>query len=311
MADEMMMEEKVETMDDYKAELEASFRELHVGDIVDGTVIGVSEEGVTVDLKYYTQGFIRAAEMSNDPTFSIVENVHEGDEIKASILKLDKGDGTIALSRKAAVDILAWDRLQEMMDNKEVVTVQILETVKAGVVTYLEGIRAFIPASQLSDAYVEDTSAWIDKDVDVRIITCDPEKKRLVLSGREVARDRKREERRRRIDAMQPGTVLEGTVQTIKPYGAFVDLGDGIDGLVHISQMSLKRVNNPAEVVKEGDKVKVKIIKVADGKISLSMKALEDAPVQEKEEVPDISLYTTKENATTSLGDLLKGFKFD
>lgn len=306
-----MKGEYMETMNDFKEELEASFRELHVGDIVDGTVIGISDDGVTVDLKYYTQGFIRNQDMSNDPTFNVVQDVHEGDAIKAAILKMDNGDGSIALSRKAAIDVLAWEKLQEMMDNKEVITVQILETVKAGVVTYVEGIRAFIPASQLSDAYVENTADWIDKDVDVRIITCDPEKKRLVLSGREVARDRRREERRRRIDAMQVGTVLEGTVETIKPYGAFVDLGDGISGLVHISQMSQKRVNNPAEVVKEGEKVKVRITKVADGKISLSMKALEDAPVQDKEETVDISKYTTKENATTSLGDLLKGFKFD
>ena len=301
----------METMNDLREELEASLRELHVGDIVEGTVIGISEEGVTVDLKSYTQGFIRAQDMSNDPSFSMMQDVHEGDTIKAKIVRMDNGSGSIALSRKAAIDILAWDKLKEMMDNKEVIKVQILETVKAGVVTYVEGIRAFIPASQLSDAYVENTSEWIDKDVDVRIITCDPEKKRLVLSGREVARDRRREARRRRIDAMQVGTVLEGTVETIKPYGAFVDLGDGISGLVHVSQMSQKRVENPAEVVKEGEKVKVKITKVADGKISLSMKALEDAPVQEKEEAVDISLYTTKENATTNLGELLKGLKFD
>ena len=294
-----MSEEKMETMNDFKEELEASFRELHVGDIVDGTVIGITDDGVTVDLKYYTQGFIKNADMSNDPTFKVSEDVHEGDAIKATIVKMDNGDGSIALSRKAAIDVLAWEKLAEMMENKE------------GVVTYVEGIRAFIPASQLSDSYVENTAEWIDKDVDVRIITCDPEKKRLVLSGKEVARDRRREERRRRIDAMQPGTVLEGTVQTIKPYGAFVDLGDGIDGLVHISQMSQKRINNPSEVVKEGEKVKVRILKVADGKISLSMKVLEDAPVQEKEESVDVSLYTTKENATTSLADLLKGFKFD
>lgn len=301
----------MESMNDYKEELDASLRELHVGDIVDGTVVGFSEEGVTVDLKYYTQGYIPRTEMSDDPSFSIMKDVHEGDEIKAKITKMDNGDGSIALSRKAAVSVLAWDKLKEMMDKKEVITVQILETVKAGVVAYVEGIRAFIPASQLSDAYVENTAEWIDKDVEVRIITCDPEKKRLVLSGREVARDRKKQDRRARIDAMKPGTVLEGTVQTIKPYGAFVDLGDGIDGLVHVSQMSMKRVKDPGEVVKEGDKVKVKIIKVADGKISLSMKALEDAPVQEKEEAVDLSLYTTKEKATTSLADLLKGFKFD
>ena len=217
----------------------------------------------------------------------------------------------MAEEKMETMDAQVWDTLKEKMENKEVFTVQILETVKAGVVTYVEGIRAFIPASQLSDAYVEDTSEWLDKDVDVRIITCDPEKNRLVLSGREVARARKREERKNRINAMQVGTVLEGTVQTIKPYGAFVDLGDGIDGLVHISQMSQKRVNDPAEVVKEGEKVKVRIIRVADGKISLSMKIFDDAPVQEKEEAVDISKYTTKENATTSLGDLLKGFKFD
>ena len=301
----------MDTMNDFKEELDASLRELHVGDIVEGTVIGVNEEGAAVDLKSYTQGFIRAQDMSNDPTFSMMQDVHEGDEVKAKIIKMDNGDGNIALSRKAAIDVLAWDKLKEMMDKKEVVTVQILETVKAGVVTYLEGIRAFIPASQLSDTYVENTADWIDKDVDVRIITCDPEKKRLVLSGKEVMRDRRREERRRRIDSMQVGTVLEGTVETIKPYGAFVDLGDGISGLVHVSQMSIKRVENPAEVVKEGEKVKVKITKVADGKISLSMKALEDAPVQEKEESVDISLYTTKENATTNLGELLKGLKFD
>ena len=301
----------METMNDFREELEASLRELHVGDIVDGTVIGVNEEGVTVDLKSYTQGFIRPQDMSNDPSFSLTQDVHEGDEIKAKIIKMDNGSGSIALSRKAAIDVLAWDKLKEMMDNKEVIKVQLLETVKAGEVTYVEGIRAFIPASQHSDAYVENTSEWIDKDVDVRINPCDPEKKRLVLSGREVARARRREERRRRIDAMQVGTVLEGTVETIKPYGAFVDLGDGISGLVHVSQMSQKRVENPAEVVKEGEKVKVKITKVADGKISLSMKALEEAPVQEKEEAVDISLYTTKENATTNLGELLKGLKFN
>ena len=141
----------METMNDFKEELDASLRELHVGDIVEGTVIGVNEEGAAVDLKSYTQGFIRAQDMSNDPTFSMMQDVHEGDEVKAKIIKMDNGDGNIALSRKAAIDVLAWDKLKEMMDKKEVVTVQILETVKAGVVTYLEGIRAFIPASQLSD----------------------------------------------------------------------------------------------------------------------------------------------------------------
>ena len=122
-----MSEEKMETMNDFKEELEASFRELHVGDIVDGTVIGITDDGVTVDLKYYTQGFIKNADMSNDPTFKVSEDVHEGDAIKATIVKMDNGDGSIALSRKAAIDVLAWEKLAEMMENKEVFTVQILD----------------------------------------------------------------------------------------------------------------------------------------------------------------------------------------
>ena len=106
----------METMNDFKEELDASLRELHVGDIVEGTVIGVNEEGAAVDLKSYTQGFIRAQDMSNDPTFSMMQDVHEGDEVKAKIIKMDNGDGNIALSRKAAIDVLAWDKLKEMMD---------------------------------------------------------------------------------------------------------------------------------------------------------------------------------------------------
>ena len=179
-----MSEEKMETMNDFKEELEASFRELHVGDIVDGTVIGLTDDGVTVDLKYYTQGFIRNADMSNDPTFKVSEDVHEGDEIKAKILKMDNGDGSIALSRKAAIDVLAWEKLAQMMENKEVITVQILETVKAGVVTYVEGIRAFIPASQLALEYVEDTAGYVGMTLEVVVITADKAERRLVLSAK-------------------------------------------------------------------------------------------------------------------------------
>ena len=171
-----------------------------------------------------------------------------------------------------------WDEFEKMMEDKVVFTVPIDESVKAGVVTSLKGVRAFIPASQLSTSYVEDTSEWIGKEIDVVIITADREKQRLVLSGREAAKIKRSQEKKARIDALAVGTVLEGKVETIKPYGAFVDLGNGISGLVHISQMSTKRVATPEEVCKEGDVVKVKITKVKDGKVSLSMKALEEAP---------------------------------
>ena len=203
-----------------------------------------------------------------------------------------------------------WDAFEEMMENKVVFTVPIDESVKAGVVTSLKGVRAFIPASQLSTSYVEDVSEWIGKEVDVVIITADREKQRLVLSGREAAKIKRSQEKKARIDALTVGTVLEGKVETIKPYGAFVDLGNGISGLVHISQMSTKRVATP-EVCKEGDTVKVKITRVKDGKVSLSMKALEEAPAPAEDEIPDISKFVSKEKATTNLGELLKNIKLD
>ncbi|MBQ9033280.1 MAG: S1 RNA-binding domain-containing protein [Lachnospiraceae bacterium] len=204
-----------------------------------------------------------------------------------------------------------WDEFEKMMEDKVVFTVPIDESVKAGVVTSLKGVRAFIPASQLSTSYVEDTNEWIGKEIDVVIITADREKQRLVLSGREAAKIKRSQEKKARIDALAVGTVLEGKVETIKPYGAFVDLGNGISGLVHISQMSTKRVATPEEVCKEGDVVKVKVTKVKDGKVSLSMRALEEAPAPAEDDIPELSSVVSHEKATTSLGDLLKNIKLD
>ena len=204
-----------------------------------------------------------------------------------------------------------WDAFEKMMEDKVVFTVPIDESVKAGVVTSLKGVRAFIPASQLSTSYVEDVSEWIGREIDVVIITADREKQRLVLSGREAAKIKRAQEKKARIEGLKIGTVVEGKVETIKPYGVFVDLGDGISGLVHISQMSTKRVATPEEVCKEGDTVKVKITRVKDGKVSLSMKALEEAPAPADDDIPDLSKFVSREKATTSLGDLLKNIKLD
>ena len=163
--------------------------------------------------------------------------------------------------KKEANEVLAWDKLREMMEQQTVVTVRIKESVPSGVVAFLEGIRAFIPASQLSADYVEDTDAWIGKDVRVVVITVDPEKNKLVLSGKVVARQEREEERNHRIAMLVPGSVVEGTVESIMPYGAFINIGNGISGLVHISQISQKRISSVHEVLKEGQKVKAKIFK--------------------------------------------------
>lgn len=302
------MDQNMESMKDYEQEIERSFRKINEGDIVSGTVIAVSEEDVTLDLNYYTQGIIKVENLSNDPDFNPKEQLPVGTVIEATVIKVDDGQGNIELSKKEANDVLAWDRLSEMLEQETVVTVHIKESVPAGVIAFVEGIRAFIPASQLSTDYVEDCGTWVGKNVEAVVITVDREKEKLVLSARKVARAKEEEARNHRIAMMVPGSVVEGTVESIMPYGAFVNIGNGISGLVHISQVSQKRIGSVHEVLKEGQKVKVKILNTNDGKVSLSMKALEEI-MEEKQEDAPAEEYISGESAATSLGDLLAKLK--
>ena len=300
------MEEKL-TMDDYAAELDASFHKVQEGDVLTGTVIGVSETEVTLDLKSYTDGIIRLEDYSEDPAFSIKTDVQIGDEVTATVLRPDDGQGHILLSRKAAADELAWKKAAEYLENETVLTVKIAGVVNAGVVAYVEGLRGFIPASRLSLSYVENLEDWLNREIQVRVITVEPEKKKLVLSAREILREKAAETRRNKISNVEVGLVTEGRVESIQPYGAFIDLGDGLSGLVHVSQISEKRIKSPDVVLKVGDTVKVKVIVVKDGKLSLSMKALNDVAAEEIQE-ETFELPKT-EAVTTSLGDLFKNLK--
>ena len=200
-----------------------------------------------------------------------------------------------------------WAEFAQMMADRTVFNVKIAEAVKGGVVAFVNEVRAFIPASQLSTEYVEKLEDWQGKHVDAVIITVDPEKKRLVLSGREVEKEKKAAQRKERLAQFKAGDVVEGTVDNIKDYGAFVKLADGIDGLLHISQISTQRIKHPGAVLKEGQTVKVKILSIADGKISLSMKALIEQETEEEEH--ETFDYKETAAATTGLGDLLKGLK--
>lgn len=298
----------MESMKDYEKELEASFRKIAEGDIIKGTVIDVNEEEVILDLKYYTQGIIKAENLSNDPDFLAAGRIAVGDEIEATVIRMDDGEGNIELSRKEANDVLAWDRLQALLEEERTVKVRIKESVPSGVVAYLEGIRAFIPASQITSDYVEDTDAWAGKEIEVKVITVDRDKTKLVLSGKAVAREKEADERNHRISMMVPGTVMEGVVERLMPYGAFISLGNGISGLVHISQICQKRIATPQEVLKEGQKVKVKILNTNDNKVSLSMKALEEEMV-DTESAEEVEEYVSGESVSTSLGDLLSKLK--
>ena len=226
-------------------------------------------------------------------------------ELEASYAALNKKQ--IELEEDESGDRAKWAEFNRMMEEKTVVKVKISEAVKGGVVAFVDEVRAFIPASQLSTEYVEKLEDWQGKYVETVIITADPEKKRLVLSGREVERGKKEAQRQERLAQFKAGDVVEGTVDSLKPYGAFVKLADGVDGLVHISQISTQRIKHPGVVLKEGQTVKVKILSIADGKLSLSMRALAEQQTEREEH----ETFNYKENATVSpgLGELLKGLK--
>lgn len=295
-----------ETMKDYEKELEASFRKINEGDVISGTVIDVNEEEVTLDLKYYTQGIIRTADMSDDPNFSVLDDVKIGDMLEATVVSMDDGQGNILLSRKEANAVLAWDVLEQYLEEKKSITVKVSEIVTAGAVAYVEGIRGFIPASQLDIAYVEDLQPYLGRKLTVRVITVDREKEKLVLSAKEILKEQAKEEHDHKVAMIVPGTVLEGTVESLQTYGAFVDLKDGLSGLVHISQICQKRIKKPSEVLKVGDKVKVKVLNTNDGKISLSIKAVAEEQEAEEVEAFDTKQFSSDENVGTSLGDLFK-----
>ncbi len=299
------MEEHIETMEDYKEELEASFRRISEGDILTATVIAVSEEEATLDLKYYAPGIIRAADLSDDPDYSILEALHPGDEIQATVIRLDDGEGNILLSKKEANQMLGWDKLKTAMEQETILTVRVKEAVNAGVVAYAEGLRGFLPASQLSLDYVEDPSAFIGKDLEVRVINVDREKEKLVLSAKAVLREREEEARNHRISMLVPGTIVEGTVESLTNYGAFVNIGNGLTGLVHISQICTRRIRKPSEVLKTGQAVRAKILNTNDNRISLSLRALEESAETDTDTSAQAEEYSSHESASTSLGDLI------
>lgn len=298
--------EVVETMADYERELTASFRKISEGDIISGTVIDVSEEGVVLDLRYYTQGIIKTEDMSDDPNFSILTDVKIGDVVEATVVRMDDGQGNIVLSKKQANHVLAWDKLKFYMDENKILTVKVGGVTNGGVICYVEGIRGFMPASQLSMDYVEDVNPWLGKTLKARIITADKNQEKLVLSAKVVLKEEAAQERAHKIAMIIPGSVLEGTVESLTAYGAFVNLGDGLSGLIHISQISLKRIRKPSEVLRVGQNVKVKVLNTNDGKISLSMKALQED--MEAEEIEEFN-YECDEEATTSLGSLFANIK--
>lgn len=203
-------------------------------------------------------------------------------------------------------DANPWNIVKSYEEKGTVLSVKIEGIVNGGAIAMVEGLRGFIPASRLSLSYIEDLESYLLQDIEVKVIEADQANNRLVLSAREILKEKERKEREDKVANVQVGSVLSGTVESLQNYGAFVRLENGLSGLVHVSQISQKRIKHPKDVLEAGAEVSVKVIGNKDGKISLSMKALEEVaeePEEIKVEIPK------SEDIGTSLGDLFKNIK--
>lgn len=302
-----------ESMKNYEKELDNSFPILKEGDILDVTIIGISETEATVDLNYYTEGIIPLAECSNDPAFSIKNDLDIGDVVKAMVIDSENASGNVILSLREANDILIWDELKEDYEDGTVFHMKVTEAVPSGVIGYVKGIRAFIPASQIALEYVEDTQSYTGMTLDAVIITVDPKEKRLVLSAKMIARERAVVEKTKKIGRLNEGDIVEGAIERIESYGVFIEIGEGLTGLCHISQITNRFIKSPKEIVKLGETVKAKIIKIEGDRISLSIKALmEDEPdgAEESYEIPkEYSTDSGTSHDESPFAKLLQGIK--
>lgn len=301
----------MESMKDYEQELTNSFRVIKEGEVIRGMIVDINDDEVTLDLGYYAPGVIPLTELSDDPDFSAMKDLKIGESVEAVVIETDDGRGNVKLSMKEANEASAWDTLTKMLEEETVVTVKIKESVNAGVIAYLEGIRAFIPASQLALTFVENTEEYVGKTVEAKVITADAAKGKLVLSAKAVLKEKEAENDREKMAMIVPGSIFEGTVESLMPYGAFVQMDNGLTGLVHISKICMKRIKKPSEVLTVGQKVKVKVLEVKDGKISLSIRDVETNTSDVVTDVIEDFDYQCEEIPNNPFGSLLAGLKID
>jgi small subunit ribosomal protein S1 len=253
-----------------------SFDALNVGDVVNGKVTKVEEKHALVDVGYKVDGILPISELSSLHVEKVADLLHEGDEVSVKVTKLE--DDELVLSKREVDADRAWGDLETKFNEKTTFSVEIADVVKGGLVVDL-GVRGFIPASLVERHFVEDFSDYKGNPLDVKIVELDREKRKVILSHRAVLDEEADKHKVETLEGIKEGSVLEGTVQRLTDFGAFVDIG-GVDGLVHISQLAHYHVETPSEVVSEGDKVKVKVLSVdpENERISLSIKATQPGP---------------------------------
>jgi small subunit ribosomal protein S1 len=279
------LEEGVWTRDPDTGELvpdyESTFPTINEGEVVNGTVVRVDKDEVLVDIGYKSEGVIPVSELSIRRSVNPADEVSVGDEIAALVMTKEDAEGRLILSKKRARFEIAWKAIEQAYEKGEPVTGRVIEVVKGGLILDL-GVRGFLPASLVDIRRVQDLDEYMGQELRCKVIELNRSRNNVVLSRRAVLEDERKEMRQAILDKLNPGDVVEGTISNIVDFGAFVDL-DGMDGLIHISELSWSHVNHPSEVLEIGQKVDVKVLDIdrERQRISLGLKQTQTDPWQQ------------------------------
>ena len=257
--------------------LEESFKTIHTGEVVDGTVISVKEDEIVLNIGYKADGIITRSEYTNKPNVDLRTVVSEGDTMKAKVLKVNDGDGQVLLTYRRLVAEEGNKKLEEAYNNKEVITAKVDKAIPGGLSVVIDEARVFIPASLISDTYEKDLTKFEGQEVSFVITEYNPKKRRIIGDCKQLIVAAKKAAQEELLSKIKEGDTIEGTVKNVTDFGAFIDLG-GVDGLLHISEMSWGRTENPKKVYKVGDSVKCFIKEINGDKIALSVKYPDQNP---------------------------------
>ena len=263
--------------------LEESFKTIRNGEVVEGTVINVKPDEIAVDIGYKSDGIIHRSEYTNESHVDLTQLVSVGDKIDAMVIKVNDGEGQVALSYKRLAAEKGNKRLEEAFENHEVLTAKVAQVLNGGLSVVIDEAKIFIPASLVSDTYEKDLNKYNGQEISFVITEFNPRRRRIIGDRKQLLVAEKEKLAEELFARIHVGDVVEGTVKNVTDFGAFIDLG-GADGLLHISEMSWGRVENPKKVFHVGDQVKVFIKDINDKKIALSMKFDDENPWKDASE---------------------------
>ena len=257
--------------------LDETFKTIHTGEVVDGTVIDVKEDQIILNIGYKADGIITRNEYSSTPGIDLTTVVSVGDTMQAKVLKVNDGEGQVLLTYRRLVADNGNMKLEEAFENQTVLTATVSQVMNGGLGVVIDEARVFIPASLVSDTYVKDLSVYKDKEVSFVITEYNPKRRRIIGDCKQLIVAQKEAAQKELLEKIHEGDTIEGTVKNVTDFGAFIDLG-GVDGLLHISEMSWGRTENPKKVYKVGDSVKCFIKEINGNKIALSVKYPDSNP---------------------------------